>query len=46
MTPATVFGWSRIYKLILTIADLVGAKDIADEHIAEAISYCKLDRKL
>ena len=36
----------KICKLARTIADLVGAADIAAEHIAEAISYRKLDRKL
>jgi magnesium chelatase family protein len=36
----------KICKLARTIADLGGAADIATEHIAEAISYRKLDRKL
>ena len=36
----------KICKLARTIADLSGAADIAAEHIAEAISYRKLDRKL
>ena len=36
----------KICKLARTIADLTGAADIAAEHIAEAISYRKLDRKL
>jgi len=36
----------KICKLARTIADLAGAVDIAAEHVAEAISYRKLDRKL
>jgi magnesium chelatase family protein len=36
----------KICKLARTIADLAGASDIAPEHIAEAVSYRKLDRKL
>jgi len=36
----------KICKLARTIADLTGTNDIAAEHIAEAISYRKLDRKL
>ncbi len=36
----------KICKLARTIADLEGAANIAPEHVGEAISYRKLDRKL
>jgi len=36
----------KICKLTRTIAELALAQNIAPEHVAEAVSYRKLDRKL
>ena len=36
----------KVCKIACTIADLAGAESITPEHIAEAISYRKLDRRL
>ena len=39
-------GYHKVLKLALTIADMAGAETILEQHIAEAISYRVLDRRL
>lgn len=36
----------RVLKVARTIADLAGDKDINNQHLAESLSYRRLDRRL
>ena len=39
-------AYDKVLKLSRTIADLSGSRDIAEEHIAEAVSYRSLDKNI
>ena len=38
-------AYDKVRRVARTIADLEGAKDIAEQHLAEAVQYRLLDRK-
>ena len=46
LTGVDAPAYDRLLKLARTVADLGGDTDIAPAHVAEAIQYRSLDRKL
>lgn len=39
-------GYHKVLRLALTIADMAGADSVRDDHVAEAISFRVLDRRM